>query len=94
MYHNSKSWILSNIESLYHVKLHAKNLSKVYEGPNYHSPVLNRINLKIMEGEFVTIIGKSGCGKSTLLNIIAGLDKSYTGELLVEEKPSPVNRFG
>src|SRR5215210_8478546 len=34
--------------------------------------VLNGVDLKIKEGEFVTIVGSSGCGKSTLLNIIAG----------------------
>ena len=42
---------------------------------------------KISEGEFVTIIGKSGCGKNTLLNIVAGLDKSFIGEVIVEGKP-------
>ena len=45
------------------------------------------MNLKVSKGEFITIIGKSGCGKSTLLNILAGLDKSFTGELLVDDKP-------
>ena len=45
------------------------------------------MDLKIREGEFVTIIGKSGCGKSTLLNIVAGLDKSFSGEVIVEGKP-------
>lgn len=40
---------------------------------------LNNINLKINEGEFVSIIGKSGCGKSTLLNIISCMDSNYIG---------------
>jgi NitT/TauT family transport system ATP-binding protein len=45
--------------------------------------VLNGIDLKINEGEFVTIVGPSGCGKSTLLNIIAGLDRPDSGSVLI-----------
>ncbi|HJU33683.1 MAG TPA: ABC transporter ATP-binding protein [Nitrososphaera sp.] len=45
--------------------------------------VLNGVDLKIKEGEFVTIVGPSGCGKSTLLNIIAGLDRPDSGNLII-----------
>ena len=45
--------------------------------------VLAGLDLKIREGEFVTIVGKSGCGKSTLLNIVAGLDRPDSGSVLV-----------
>lgn len=43
---------------------------------------LNNINLKIKEGEFISIIGHSGCGKSTVLNLIAGLLEPTEGLLL------------
>ena len=59
--------------------LHIKNISKEYKGSDsITQPIFDGLDLKIKEGEFVTIIGKSGCGKSTLLNIVAGLDKSFS----------------
>src|SRR5437867_816425 len=45
--------------------------------------VLAGLEMKINEGEFVTIVGSSGCGKSTLLSIIAGLDRPDSGKVLV-----------
>ena len=44
---------------------------------------LNGIDLHVMEGEFVAIIGKSGSGKTTLINMITGLDRPTEGEILV-----------
>ncbi|MDR5817148.1 MULTISPECIES: ABC transporter ATP-binding protein [unclassified Caballeronia] len=44
-------------------------------------PVLDRIELSIASGEFVSIVGASGCGKSTLLRLIAGLDPAHDGEI-------------
>lgn len=46
--------------------------------------VISGLELKINEGEFVTIVGASGCGKSTLLNIIAGLDRLDSGSVFVK----------
>ena len=45
---------------------------------------LKNIELKIKQGEFISLIGHSGCGKSTLLNIIAGLDKPTHGGVILE----------
>jgi nitrate/nitrite transport system ATP-binding protein len=45
---------------------------------------LKSINLKIDQGEFVSLIGHSGCGKSTLLNLVAGLDRPSAGGVVLE----------
>ena len=48
---------------------------------------LDRVSLKVGEGEFVCLVGASGCGKSTLLNIIAGLEKPDSGSVMANGKP-------
>ncbi|WP_416214131.1 ABC transporter ATP-binding protein [Halothiobacillus sp.] len=47
---------------------------------------LNKIDLKINRGEFVSLIGHSGCGKSTVLNIVAGLYQATEGGVLLENR--------
>jgi multiple sugar transport system ATP-binding protein len=46
--------------------------------------VLDKLNLKIDDGEFVVLLGPSGCGKSTLLNILAGLVLQTSGRILID----------
>jgi NitT/TauT family transport system ATP-binding protein len=48
---------------------------------------LDRLNLDIADGEFVTVVGPSGCGKSTAMNIAAGLLRPSSGDILVGDKP-------
>ena len=71
------------------VSLNLINVSKKYLQPhtNRIHTVLDNINIQILEGEIVTIVGKSGCGKSTLLNLIAGFENSYGGEILLNGNP-------
>ncbi|MEP0800225.1 nitrate ABC transporter ATP-binding protein [Funiculus sociatus] len=47
---------------------------------------LRNVDLKIKQGEFISLIGHSGCGKSTLLNMVAGLDKPTRGGVILEGK--------
>jgi len=57
-----------------------KNLERSYKTRAGETFVLRRIDLRIGEGEFVTIMGPSGAGKSTLLSILGMLDHSWEGE--------------
>jgi putative ABC transport system ATP-binding protein len=63
--------------------LSIRNLSKSYGGPRPRV-VLRDIALEVARGEYVAITGESGAGKSTLLNLIAGLDRPDTGEILLD----------
>lgn len=62
-----------------------KNLCKTFAGDT--APTLQDINFEIADGEFVCVVGRSGCGKSTLLNLVAGLDKPSSGEILLDGEP-------
>ncbi len=57
--------------------LDINQLSVVYDGAS--EPVLEGINLKVAQGEFVSLVGPSGCGKSTLLRVIMGLQQASQG---------------
>jgi putative ABC transport system ATP-binding protein len=57
-----------------------KDLVKIYRTEELETVALNKINLEVKEGEFISIMGPSGCGKSTLLNIIGLLDSFSEGE--------------
>ncbi len=65
--------------------IEARNVWKSY-GENV---VLERLNLTVQEGEFVTLVGTSGCGKSTFLNMLLGTVQSTQGSLLLDGQPIP-----
>lgn len=60
-----------------------RGVSKDYATAAGPFPALKGINLQIGRGEFLAVLGKSGAGKSTLVNMIAGIDRPTSGEILV-----------
>ncbi len=68
-------------------KLQARNIVKHFDHNGNSVVALDGVNLNVEEGDFVCIVGPSGCGKSTFLNIVAGLEKPDSGEILLNGKP-------
>ena len=65
--------------------LEVDHIDKVFDLQNGNTYVaLKNIELKIKQGEFISLIGHSGCGKSTLLNMVAGLDMPTKGGVVLE----------
>ena len=60
-----------------------RNVTKVYRRDAEELVVLNGLSLQVSEGDFVALMGPSGSGKSTLLNLIAGIDKPNSGDVIV-----------
>ena len=66
--------------------LQLKNITKKYLSGDNEVNALKGINLEFRESEFVSILGQSGSGKTTLLNIIGGLDRYTSGDLVINGK--------
>jgi len=63
--------------------LSVRNLSKSFSGPRAKT-VLRDISFELEAGDYVAVMGESGIGKSTLLNLIAGLDRPDSGQVLID----------
>ena len=63
--------------------LELKNITKIYETDGFKQKALDKFSIKFRKCEFVSILGPSGSGKTTLLNIIGGLDKYTSGDLII-----------
>src|SRR6266571_7171449 len=66
--------------------LELSNLTKTYSTPNGPAVIVKNFNLRIQQGEFVTLIGHSGCGKSTVLSMVAGLNDITGGGIILAGK--------
>ena len=69
--------------------LETRNLCKIYK-PKKGVPVraIDDVSLKFPDTGMIFLLGKSGSGKSTLLNIMGGLDKADSGEIIIKDKSS------
>ena len=66
--------------------LEAREVSKIYRMGQTEVAALDNVTTSVGEGEFVAIQGTSGSGKSTLLNLLGGLDRPTTGEVVFDGK--------
>lgn len=64
-----------------------RNVVKKYEGGAGSFTALKGVSLFIQRGEFVAVVGKSGSGKSTLLNMVTGIDRPTSGEVVINRAP-------
>ena len=69
-------------------KISIKNLNM-----RYRRKVLDNLNLELDSGQIVGLVGPNGTGKSTLLRILAGLEKTYNGEILINGKKPDYNTY-
>ena len=66
--------------------IHASRLTKIYGDRASGVKAIDGLNLKIESGQRVALLGRSGSGKTTLMNILAGLDRPTSGELIAAGK--------
>ena len=64
-----------------------REVVKTYHGSAGTFTALKGVDLRVESGAFVSIIGKSGSGKSTLINVITGIDRPSSGEVIVDRTP-------
>ena len=69
-----------------------KNVSKVYSSGEIEVKALDNVNFEIEQGELVCILGHSGAGKTTALNILGGMDKATSGQIIVARKD--ITKYG
>lgn len=60
-----------------------ENLTKTFQEGDKIRTILSNLNLELYEGQFTLLLGKSGSGKSTLLNLISGIEKPDSGQIII-----------
>ncbi len=68
-------------------KIHVQDIRKGFPSDQGRLEVIDNLDFKVGDSEFVAIVGPSGCGKTTLMNIIAGFLAPDSGAVLVDGKP-------
>lgn len=77
---------MGRIEKQNECALKLVNITKTYGSADFEVHALKNVSINFRKNEFVSILGHSGCGKTTLLNIVGGLDRYTTGDLIIEGK--------
>jgi NitT/TauT family transport system ATP-binding protein len=77
----------NRIDTVSASKLAVQRVGKWFKTPAATVHALDDVSLNVAEGEFVCLVGPSGCGKTTLLDIVAGLTKPDTGQVLADGQP-------
>src|SRR6266571_6144315 len=67
--------------------IETRDVSRIYQMGATQVVALDHVSIAASQGEFVAIQGTSGSGKSTLLNVLGGLDRPTSGEVLFDAKP-------
>ncbi|HEU5236148.1 MAG TPA: ABC transporter ATP-binding protein [Pyrinomonadaceae bacterium] len=67
--------------------IETREVTRIYQMGANQVTALDRVTMGVSEGEFVAIQGTSGSGKSTLLNLLGGLDRPTTGDVLFDSQP-------
>ena len=86
--HNTKKLDTKKEKSLEKI-IEVKNVKKVYHMGRERIIAVNGVSFEIMKGEFCCLLGTSGSGKSTLLNLMAGIEKTTSGQILIKGKSIP-----
>ena len=79
--------LADELQAVAPAKLAVNGVSKSFASSAGKVQALDRVSMQVGEGEFLCLVGASGCGKSTLLNIIAGLEKPDSGQILSDGDP-------
>jgi len=67
--------------------IETREVTRIYQMGANRVTALDRVTMRVSEAEFVAIQGTSGSGKSTLLNLLGGLDRPTTGDVLFDSQP-------
>jgi len=91
----AKQSILQNLLGVLEQMLKFKNLCKFYQTEDVETVAINKLDMTINKGEFVSVMGPSGCGKSTFLNIVGMLDNPTSGDYtFIDKEVSGLNERG
>ena len=74
--------------------LELKEIIKAYQTANLVQVALNKVSVAFRDNEFVAVLGQSGSGKTTMLNVIGGLDRFQSGDLVIDGISTRTTRPG